>query len=235
MISRRYFLLYLVSLVFVSGLPLRAGEAEGFLSKQTLDVRSLLPAPPPVGSEEDLAELALVRQLVAQRTPVDEKAMKEEERVSAFSFASAIGQDFKAGRYPKLEALLVQVEKSGYPAIREAKQYWNRPRPFVSDHGIKPLVEEKSFSYPSGHGTRGMLYALVLAELFPEHREAILARGRELGWHRVMAGVHYPSDIQAGRVLGLAIFGELMRSQAFLKALTEVKEEVSALQSVKAE
>jgi len=224
--SRKYFLLCIVCLVFVSGLPLRAGEQAGFLPKHALNVVSLLPAPALAGSEEGLAELALVRQLAAQRTAEDEKTMKEEERMSAFSFAAAIGQGFAPGRYPKLEALMEQVEKSGAPVIREGKQAWSRPRPFMADHGIKALMEEKSFGYPSGHGTRGILYALVLAELFPERREALLERGRVIGWHRVLAGVHYPSDIQAGRVLGLAIFGELMRTESFVKALEEVKAEV---------
>jgi hypothetical protein len=228
MMSRKYLFLCLVSLAFVSGLSLRARPSEGFLTKSSVEVASLLSDPPQGGSEEALAELALVRQAVAQRTPSDEKAILEEDRVSAFNYASAIGPEFVPGKFPKVEALMLQVEQSGGPVIREAKQHWNRPRPFMTDPAIKALAEEKSFSYPSGHGTRGILYALVLAELFPEHREALLVRGRAIGWHRVLAGVHYPSDIQAGRVLGLAIFNELMRTDGFRKALAEAKAEVES-------
>ena len=43
---------------------------------------------------------------------------------------------------------------------------------------------------------------MVLAELRPERREALLAQGRQVGVNRVIGGVHYPSDIEAGQKLG---------------------------------
>lgn len=230
---RKYLSLCLVLLISVPSLVLRAGETEGFLSKGVVQVAALLPDPAAEGSAESLAELELVRQQVAARTSADEALALSEERVTLFTYAPVIGPDLVPGRYPKLEALMVQMEKSGGAVIREAKQHWSRPRPFMVDSGIKALSVEKSFGYPSGHGTRGMLYALVLAEIFPSRREALLVHGRALGWHRVQSGVHYPSDIQAGRVLGLAIFAELMRSDAFVKALAEVKAEASAATSAK--
>jgi acid phosphatase (class A) len=60
-------------------------------------------------------------------------------------------------------------------------------------------------SYPSGHATRGLAYAAVLAELVPERREALLERGRQVGVDRVIGGVHWPSDIEAGQRLGAAL------------------------------
>jgi len=230
---RKYLSLSLVLLAFVPSLVLRAGESEGFLAKGVVQVAALLPDPAAGGSPEALAELALVRQQVAARTPADEALMLSEEKVTMFTYASVLGQSLVPGRYPKLEALMIQMEKSGGAVIRDAKQRWSRPRPFVVDSSIKASSVEKSFSYPSGHGTRGMLYALVLAEVFPAQREALLVHGRAVGWHRVQAGVHYPSDIQAGRVLGLAIFSELMRSDSFVKALAEAKAEVSAVTPAK--
>lgn len=88
--------------------------------------------------------------------------------------------------------------------------------------------EMTDYSYPSGHSTRGTVFAFVLAELFPAQREAILARGREAGWLRVQGGVHYPSDILAGRVLGLAIGHALMRSPAFQADLAAARAELAA-------
>ena len=52
-----------------------------------------------------------------------------------------------------------------------------------------------------------------------------MERGREIGWDRVIGGVHHPSDITAGRVLGLAVARALLRNPDFQTDLEEVKEE----------
>ena len=84
------------------------------------------------------------------------------------------------------------------------------------------------YSYPSGHSTRGTVYAQVLAELFPEKREALVAKGRETGWLRVQGGVHYPTDIYAGRVLGQALARDFLASASFQADLAAVKAELAA-------
>ncbi len=73
--------------------------------------------------------------------------------------------------------------------------------------------------------------SLVLAELFPDKREAILALGRRIGWDRVQTGYHFLTDVRAGRVLGQAIVRELMASPAFQHDLAEAKAEIAAAQS----
>ena len=100
-----------------------------------------------------------------------------------------------------------------------------RKRPYEIDKSLGHDKPEKSASYPSGHSTRGTVYALVLAEVFPDKREEILAIGREIGWDRVLIGKHFPTDIYAGRVLAKAIFRELMASPAFQHDLAEARAE----------
>ena len=85
---------------------------------------------------------------------------------------------------------------------------------------------EKNFSYPSGHSTENMVFALVLAELLPEKRDALLAHARLMGWHRVQIARHYPTDVVAGRVLAQAIVREFKQNQAFEKELAEVRAEI---------
>ena len=70
--------------------------------------------------------------------------------------------------------------------------------------------------------------ALVLAKLFPDQHDAILAQARAIGWHRVQIARHYSSDIYAGRVLAQAIVRELKTSPEFQKDFTEVKNEIAA-------
>ena len=57
-----------------------------------------------------------------------------------------------------------------------------------------------------------------------------MERGRQIGWNRVVGGMHHPSDIAAGRVLGQAIARALLRDADFKAQLEEVKEEYEAAQ-----
>ena len=76
-----------------------------------------------------------------------------------------------------------------------------------------------------------MVLALVLADLFPDKHDAILAEARAIGWHRVEIARHYPTDIYAGRVLAQAIVRQMKKSDAFQKDFAEAKAEIAAAQA----
>ena len=171
------------------------------------DVVSLLPPPPALKSAEDTADRDSAFGIYSARTPEDVARGKAEHKVTIFAFAPAIGPFLQPGKFPKLEALFVEAEAEAKKVVDGGKDHWNRPRPFVADpvRFSDPGDPEKNPGYPSGHGTRGMLFALLLSEIFPEQRDAIMAKGALIGWTRVEIGVHTPLDIYAGRVLGQAL------------------------------
>lgn len=76
--------------------------------------------------------------------------------------------------------------------------------------GLIPSMIETSFSFPSGHATAAMaLYgfmAYLLCTLFPTKKPMILAVAimiiGSVGFSRLYLGVHFPSDIIAGYLLG---------------------------------
>src|SRR5262249_54002430 len=144
-------------------------------------------------------------------------------------FADVIGASFTAENYPKLAALFDDIEADSKYFSKSAKEHWARPRPFVVEKKVKPVTKQEiEGSYPSGHSTRGMLFAEVLAELYPDRRDALLERGRQIGWDRVIAGVHYPSDVAAGRVLGQNLARVMIANPEFQSRLQQVRSEVSA-------
>lgn len=202
--------------------------ADSYLPPGQPDGIALLAPPPTTDSVEQAADLASAQAVFHARTPEELKRAEKDASLSLFNFAPVIGPEFKKGRYPKMEGWFEHVKTNVSEVINTPKNHWRRIRPYAVDSSLVQGAPEPSFSYPSGHSTRGTLQALMLAELFPEKREALLQFGRTIGWDRVLIGKHFPTDVYAGRVLGQAIFRELMKNEAFRQDLAAAKAEVQS-------
>lgn len=193
---------------------------------------ALLAPPPLPDSDEQKFELAEVHAVAAAAPSNDiAAALAENKGVSLKYFTPVIGDALTSGQLPRSEAFMKNVLNDAETVTDAAKDHWRRPRPFMADPSFHPLGKlQKTFSYPSGHSTESMTAALVLAELFPDKRDAILAEAREIGWHRVEIARHYPTDIFAGRVLAQAIVRDMDQNPAFQKDLAAAKAEIAAAQ-----
>lgn len=232
----RKFPVWLVSLLVLTLVvaPVRAAEKTPlrYLGPTAPDALLLVLAPPPEpGSAEAAADLEEAFQVYHARTAAERAQGLDEVKLTPFHFAPVIGPWFVPGRFPKTEAMFKELEREAKSVSSAGKKHWQRLRPYHADPARFPdpieHEERTDYSYPSGHSTRGTLYALVLAELFPAQREALLAKGRDTGWLRVLGGVHYPTDIYAGRVLGQALAREFIRSASFQQDLAEVRAELA--------
>ncbi|MDB6109628.1 MAG: hypothetical protein JWR69_1378 [Pedosphaera sp.] len=206
--------------------PLRAHEP--YLATNQVDGIALLAAPPAPGSGEEAADLEQARAVFKARTPAEEARAMHSANLSFFLFAPATGPTFLPAKLPKTEALLTNVRSELGRIINPTKDHWKRKRPYQVDETLTLGKPEPSYSYPSGHSTCGTVYGLIIAELFPEKREAILSISRDIGWDRVLIGKHFLTDVRAGRVLGQAIVRQLMANPAFAHDLAEAKAEVAA-------
>lgn len=219
--------LFLSALVLWLSAPADAGEVY-FARGWTNGIMLLMPPPEP-DSDEQAADLASARAVFRARTPAEEARAVKQASLSFYNFAPAIGPSFVPGRYPQLEKLFLTVRTNITEAIDIPKDHWQRQRPYELDETLQFGRPERCPSYPSGHAARGVVQSFLLAELFPDKREAILAIGREIGWDRVLIGKHFPTDIAAGRVLGKAIVRELMANPTFQRDWAAVKAEVKAV------
>ena len=61
-------------------------------------------------------------------------------------------------------------------------------------------------AYPSGHSTQGILVALSLSKMFPEHSNDLMKLGMDISNSRQMSKAHYPSDSKFGEKLGGDLF-----------------------------
>jgi undecaprenyl-diphosphatase len=81
-----------------------------------------------------------------------------------------------------------------------------RPRPCHELWDIHLLVGCGSgYSFPSSHAVNNFAGALLLAYFLPRWTWAFFTYATAVTFSRVYVGVHYPSDIVAGAIVGLAI------------------------------
>jgi undecaprenyl-diphosphatase len=93
-----------------------------------------------------------------------------------------------------------------------------RSRPFVIEPGVRRLLEHRpNRSFPSRHVASAVAMALVVGRVAPRFGSAMgwLAVGIGLG--RARAGLHYPTDLLAGALLGVVI-GLLSRDRPPLES-----------------
>jgi undecaprenyl-diphosphatase len=80
-----------------------------------------------------------------------------------------------------------------------------RPRPYVVHAEIiKPIGKLYSdSSFPSSHITLTVAMITVLIILFPAMRPYAILYALLMAWSRMYNGMHYPSDVLAGAILGI--------------------------------
>lgn len=81
-----------------------------------------------------------------------------------------------------------------------------RPRPTLE--GLPPLGgAPSSLSFPSAHATASFAAATAMSRFAPELKLALFGAAATMAVTRPYLGMHYPSDVIAGAVLGTIIGG----------------------------
>ncbi|HEU4781241.1 MAG TPA: phosphatase PAP2 family protein, partial [Steroidobacteraceae bacterium] len=83
-------------------------------------------------------------------------------------------------------------------------------------------------SYPSGHATYGYVMAYLLADMVPERRQALITRAQEFARQRMVCGVHFPSDLEAGHQGASWLVQRFLASDAYRAAAKPAREELRA-------
>jgi undecaprenyl-diphosphatase len=60
-------------------------------------------------------------------------------------------------------------------------------------------------SFPSGHALYAAMMATLLATWFPRYRILFFVVAGFIGWTRIYLGLHFPSDVIAGALLGYGV------------------------------
>lgn len=83
-----------------------------------------------------------------------------------------------------------------------------RPRPYEVHQDIwltgTPLDK---FSFPSGHTLHAVVFSAVVLSYYPQLAIIVVPFTTMVGLSRVVLGLHYPSDVLAGALIGVLIAG----------------------------
>ena len=192
----------------------RIGQAKTYFLERGDQFRP--PPPPAFGSAAFLSALAEVRQISDTRTA-------EQDALAKF-------WNFPAGTYQPpgywnetasnliLErrlnerqaahtlALMNMVAYDALVGSHEAKYFYWLLRPTMADPAITLSVPLPNFpSYPSNHAAVSAGMARVIAAQFPSETERLDALADEAALSRVLGGIHYRFDGEAGLALGRAV------------------------------
>lgn len=85
------------------------------------------------------------------------------------------------------------------------RKFWPRNRPFLSHQVVQLIAKDAEKSFPSGHAAA--LFAIATAIYFYDKRlgRVLFIITILISLARVIAGVHYPTDIIGGAVLGIVV------------------------------
>jgi len=118
---------------------------------------------------------------------------------------------FKGGLRGKIAVLglIILITVTDQTGYRLLKEFFERIRPCnaLSD-AITPIGCAGGFSFPSNHALNNFAAAVFLLRLFPQYKWIFLITATLISISRIYLGVHYPSDVLGGAILGTG-FGYL--------------------------
>lgn len=207
----------------------------GYLAATDLDGRAILGPPPAADSPQGRADREIFEDTRAlQGTPRWRTAIRDNDLWNGGAlkrFSCAMGVEVGERATPVTYRLLQRVELDVRTVGTPAKNFYDRKRPLIGNDAPVCVPREgwmkTNASYPSGHSMTAWAWALILAELKPDKADPLLAVGRDSGESRVICGVHFPSDVVAGRTLGAAMVARLHADPQFEADLARAKREMA--------
>ena len=208
-----------------------------FTKAELPDMTKILPPFPPFESARFVADQS--QHLWGKLMRQDEARAAQAQRDAVYSmqtiideFGPLFGVDITKEDTPEIYSILQDVCASCDSIYSGAKAVFGRQRPYAyyNEGTLVPEKEEKhrkEGSYPSGHTVLGWTSALLLADInqSAEAMERLLARGYDFGQSRVIAGYHWQSDVDAGRMAGTVLYQLIRNHERFIEQLAKARAE----------
>lgn len=163
---------------------------------------------------------------------VSAQALSDEsaELYEVFGQDSIIGIILSRESTPEIVKLCERAASDVHIANMVVKNKYQRVRPFATfkEESLKPWTDEeeaKTLSYPSGHSSRGYIFALALCTVAPKYTTEIMDRAQAYAMNRVICGHHWKSDTDASLLLAATMFANVVCTDEYQAQLKKAREE----------
>jgi acid phosphatase (class A) len=200
-----------------------------YLAGDPRDFVAQFDPPPAAASAAARRELDELLEMQRARTAAQVAAARADRKKDVSRFYAALGLDpARAPRLAKLRAFTDTAEADIGPYVRAAKEVFRRLRPYEIEPKLQPCIGDVKgdLSYPSGHATYGYLMGYLLSELVPERRIQLMQRAGDFANQRMVCGVHFRSDVDAGRRGALYLFQQMHDSAAYRRDAIAASDEL---------
>lgn len=199
-----------------------------YLSEK-IDLLKVLPPPPASNSEAQKRDMAAVLEMQRTRTPAMSERGVADNVLSIYRYGDVLGPDFNKDKLPIMNAFVDRAEADARIVLNTTKDAYKRLRPAgVNPDEVHYLGGKVRlpYAYPSGTTLYGSVGGILLANMLPEKSFEIYERADEFSHARVVIGVHYPTDLIAGKLAATVIAAALFRSPQFVADLDEARTEL---------
>ena len=206
--------------------------ADGGLNIRVPDIKQIIPTPPKpetllYQNDMDISHASFFVK-DAKRYKLATEEADESVKGVAKTFDKAFGHTISPQATPVIWKLMNQLMVTHREYTHPVKAYFHRIRPFAYFHEKAcKKVSHINTSYPSGHTTIGWVTALTLSQINPARATEIMQKGYEFGQSRIVCGALWPSDVQAGYLVGSVMFSQLQTSPEFQKEIQQAKQEIA--------
>lgn len=184
----------------------------------------LFDPPPAPDSDAQKADAAAVFDWQNKRTEADCAKARATAKADYYSFWGDKGP-FPQPPPKEMRQFFEHLSYDLDTAVTNMKRRYRRTRPYKAyPEQLRPCIKKsETYSYPSAHSSFAWVFAYVLLDMAPEHKAEFFAKAAEIAQDRVIGGVHFPSDIAAGKVFGGLYHAELLKSPGYLKEIERMK------------
>ena len=124
-----------------------------------------------------------------------------------FWYALILALPLAYGRAGLIPALQMSITGAlGLLSYKWLKRHLVRERPYVAHAGVhcatRPLDR---YSFPSGHTLHAVAFTTLATHYFPELALLLVPFAVLIALSRVVLGLHYPTDVAAGGMIGLVL------------------------------
>jgi hypothetical protein len=205
---------------FKSQLALAEYARTNWWSSIVIDV----PRPPGSAEMEDELRLLVDKQTNLRPARIEEILAQQDE------FQLYLVAQLGIGRrsHPNTYLLLKIVDRVGVLTMASLKMRYNRVRPsHIYPRLFPPIDVPDHSSYPSGHALVSRLMAFAAIDVVPEMGDAPELMSQRISENREIAGLHFPSDTNAGYAAAEQVFPILQNLTWYKRVRRDAKNEWS--------